>query len=66
MLGGPVALWRGLRSGPQTPAGLPMASDAPTLCPELRFWVGPLPVPVREIFGLLTSVPALGVDPSLC
>ena len=43
-----------------------MASDAPTLCPELRFWVGPLPVPVREIFGLLTSVPALGVDPSIC
>ena len=23
------------------PAGLHVASDAPTLCPELRFWVGP-------------------------
>ena len=34
LLGGP-------RSGPQMPAGLHVASDAPTLCPELRFWVGP-------------------------
>ena len=34
LLGGP-------RSSPQTPAGLHVASDAPTLCPELRFWVGP-------------------------
>ena len=48
LLGGPIALWRGLRPGPQRPAGLHMASDAPTLCPELRFWVGLLPVPCPE------------------
>ena len=48
LLGGPIALWRGLRPGPQRPAGLHVASDAPTLCPELRFWVGPLPVPCPE------------------
>ena len=46
--GGPSSTLGHLRSGPQMPAGLHMASDAPTLCPELRFWVGPLPVPVPE------------------
>ena len=48
LLGGPVALWGGLRSGPQMPTGLHMASDATTLCPKLRVSVGPLPVPVPE------------------
>ena len=40
LLGGPVALWGGLRSGPQMPTGLHMASDATTLCPKLMSgWV---------------------------
>lgn len=47
--GGPRStLGGGLRSGPQMPTGLHMASDATTLCPKLRVSVGPLPVPVPE------------------
>lgn len=43
-----------------------VASDAPTLCPELSLWVGPPPCPCPWATSLLTSVPALRADPSLC
>lgn len=43
---GAKALCKGLRPGPQRPVGLYVAYVAPTLYPELRFWVGFLPVPV--------------------